>query len=55
MVECQRLGEMVAVLPWLSLAAVDVVVIHTTVKAYAAQAVKQAVLTVARAEQTKRI
>ena len=56
MVECQCLGDIVAVLPWLELAAVDVVVAHASAaaKSYAAQAAKTTGWTAARAEQTKR-
>ena len=52
MVECQRRGDIVAVL--LELAAVDVVVEHASAKSYAAQAAMTAWWTTARAEQTKR-
>ena len=52
MVECQRRGEIVAVLPRLELAAVDVVVAHAPAKSYAAQAAKTAGWTAARAEWT---
>ena len=38
MVECQRRGDIVAVLPRLELSAVDVVVAHASAKSYAAQA-----------------
>ena len=54
MVECQRRGDIVAVLPRLELAAVDVVVVHASAKSYAAKAAKTAGWTAARAEQTKR-
>ena len=54
MVECQRRGDIVAVLPRHELAAVDVVVAHVSAKSYAAQAAKTAGWTAARAEQTKR-
>ena len=53
MVECQRRGDIVAVLLRLALAAVDVMVAHAPAKSYAAQAAKTAELTAARAEQTK--
>ena len=52
MVECQRRGDIVAVLP--RLAAVDVVVAHASAKSYAAQAAKTAGRTAARTTQTKR-
>ena len=55
MVECQRRGDVVAVLPRLELAAVDVVVAHAYGKSYAAQAAKTAGWTAARDEQTKRV
>ena len=51
--EC-RAGDIVAVLPRLELAAVDVVVAHASAKSYAAEAAKTAGWTAARAEQTKR-
>ena len=54
MVERQRRGDIVAVLPRLELAAVDFVVAHASAKSYAAQAAKTAGWTAARAEQTKR-
>ena len=54
MVECQRRGDIVAVLPRLELAAVDVVVAHASAKSYAAEAAKTSGWTAARAEQTKR-
>ena len=54
MVDCQRRGDIVAVLQRLDVAAVDVVVAHASAKSYAAQAVKTAEWTVARAERTKR-
>ena len=54
MVECQRRGDIVAVLPRLELAAVDVVVVHASAKSYAAEAAKTAGWTAARAERTKR-
>ena len=41
MVECQRRGDIVAVLPRLELAAVDVVVAHASAKSYAAEAQEQ--------------
>ena len=53
MVECQRRGYIVAVLPRLELVAVDVVVAHVSAKLYAAQAAKTAGWT-ARAERTER-
>ena len=52
--ECQRRGDIVAVLPWLELAAADVVVAHASVKPYAPPAARTAGWTAARAEQTKR-
>ena len=54
MVENQRRGDIVAVLPRLELAAVDVVVAHASAKSYATQAAKTAGWTAARAERTKR-
>ena len=54
MVECQRQGDVVTVLPRLELAAVDVVIAHASAKSYTAQAAKEAGWTAARAEQTKR-
>ena len=54
MVECQRRGDIMAVLPRLELAAVDVVVAHASAKSYAAEAAKTSGWTAARAEQTKR-
>ena len=54
MVECQRRGDIVAILPRLELAVVDVVVAHASSTSYAAQAAKTAGWTAARAEQTKR-
>ena len=54
MVECQRRGYIVAIMPRLELAAVDVVVAHASAKSYAAQAAKRGGWTAARAEQTKR-
>ena len=54
MVEFQRRGDIVAVLPRLELAALDVVVAHASAKSYAAQAAKAAGWTAARAERTKR-
>ena len=54
MVKYQRRGEIVAALPQLVLAAVDVVVAHASAKSYTAQAVKTAGWTATRAEQTKR-
>ena len=53
MIERQRRGDIVALLPRLQLAAVDVVVAHAYAKPYAAQAAKIAGWTAARAEQTK--
>ena len=50
MVECQRRGDIVAVLPRLDLAAVDVVVAHASAKACAAHAGKETGLTAASAE-----
>ena len=55
MVECQRRGDIVAVLPRLELAAVDGVVVHASARPYTAQAAKAAGWTAARAEQTKRM
>ena len=52
MVECQRWGDLVAVLPRLELAAVDVVLAHASAKSHAAQA-KTAGWTAARAVQTR--
>ena len=49
MVECQRRGDIVAVLPWLELAAVDVIVAHAPAKSYAAQDAKVVGWTAARA------
>ena len=54
MVECQRRGNIVPILPRLEVAAVDVEVMHASAKLYAAQAAKTAGCTAARAEQTKR-
>ena len=54
MFECQRRGDIVAVLPRLELAAVNVVVAHASAKSYAAEATKTAGWTAARAERTKR-
>ena len=54
MVESTRWGDIVALLPRLELAAVDVVVAHASTKSYATQAAKTAGWTAARAEQTKR-
>ena len=54
MIECQRSGDIAAVLPRLELAAVDVVVGHPFAKSYAAQTTKAAGWTAARAERTKR-
>ena len=54
MVECQRRGDIVAVLPRLELAAVNVVVAHASAKSYPAEAAKTAGWTAARAERTKR-
>ena len=56
MVECQRRGDIVAVLPRLELATVHVVVahMHASAESYAAQAAKETGWTAARAEQTKR-
>ena len=53
MVECQRRGDIVAVLPRLELAAVDVVVAHESAKSYAVEAAKTPGWTAARAERTK--
>ena len=47
-------GDIVAVLPRLELAAVDVVVAHAFAKSYAAEAAKTSGWTAARAERTKR-
>ena len=54
MVKCQRRGDIVAVLPRLELAEVDVVVAHASAKSYAAEAAKTAGWTAARAEWTRR-
>ena len=54
MVECQRWGDIVAVLPRLELVAVDVVVAHASSKSYAAHAAKTEGWTAASADQTKR-
>ena len=54
MVERQRRADIVAVLPRLELASVDVVVAHASAKAYASQDAKKW-WTAARAEQTKRM
>ena len=54
MVECQRRGDFVSMLPQLELAAVDVVVAHASAKLYAAEAARTAGWTAARAERTKR-
>ena len=54
MVERQRRCDIVAVLPRLELAAVDVVVAHASAKSYAAEAAKTSGWTAARAERTKR-
>ena len=54
MVECQRRGDIVAVLPRLELAAVDVVVSHASAKSYAAEATETAGCSAARAERNKR-
>ena len=54
MVECQRRGDIMAVLPRLESAAVDVVVAHASAKSFAAEAAKTAGWTAARAERTKR-
>ena len=54
MIEYQRQGDIVAGLPLLELAAVDVVVAHASAKSYAAEANKTAGWTAARAERTKR-
>ena len=51
MVECQFRGDIVAVLPRLELAAVDVVVAHASAKSYATQAAKTAGWTAAKAER----
>ena len=53
MVECQRRGDIVAVLPRLELAAVDVVVAQACAKSFAAEAAKTSGWTAARAERTK--
>ena len=50
----QRRGDIVAVLPRLKIAAVDVVVAHASAKSYAAEAAKTSGWTAARAERTKR-
>ena len=54
LVECNRRGDIVAVLPRLELAAVDVVVAHAPAPSYAAQAAATVGWTAARAEQRKR-
>ena len=54
MVKCQRRGNIVAVLPRLELAAVDVVVAHVSAKSYAAQAAKTAGWPALSTEETKR-
>ena len=54
MEECQRRGDIVAVLQWLDLVAVDVAVAYASAKSYSAQAGRAAGWTAARAEQTKR-
>ena len=53
MVECQRRSDIVAMLPRLELAAVDVVVAHASATLYAAQAANTAGWTAVRDEQTK--
>ena len=53
MVECQRRGDIVAVLPRLKLSAVDVVVANASAKSYAAQAAKPVGWTAASAERTQ--
>ena len=52
MVECQRLGDIEAVLPRLELAALDVMVVHASAKSCAAHATKEAGRTAARATRT---
>ena len=54
MVECQRRCDILAVLPWLELAAVDDVVAHAPANSNAAQAANEAGWTAARAVWTKR-
>ena len=54
MVGCQCQNDIVAVLPWLELAAVDVVVAHASAKSNAAEAANTAGWTAARAEHTER-
>ena len=54
MVECQRRGGIVAVRPWLELAAVDAMIACATLQSYTAQATKTAGWTAARSELTKR-
>ena len=54
MVECQRRGDIAAVLSRLELAAVDVVDAHASANSNAAEATKTAGWTAARGEQTKR-
>ena len=54
MVECQRRGDIVAVLSRLELAAVDVAVARASAKSNPAEAAKTAGWTAARAERTKR-
>ena len=52
--ECQRQGDIVAVLLRFELGPVDVVVAHASAKSYAAEAAKTTGWTAARAELTKR-
>ena len=54
MVENQRRGDIVAVLPRLELAALDVVVAHVSAKSYTAEAAKTTGWIAARAERPKR-
>ena len=53
-VECPHQGDIVAVLPRNELAAVDVVLMHASVKSHAAQAAKEFGWTAVRAERTER-
>ena len=54
MIEHHRQDGIVAVLPWLELAAVDAVVAHKPAQSHAPKAVKEPGWTAARAERTKR-
>ena len=53
MADGRQTNQVVAVLPRLELAAVDVVVAHASAKSYALEAAKTAGWTAARAERTK--